>query len=59
MWAIIIALPVLGVLMAVTAFSDRTVAVTQTRTESHNAAVYYVAVPAGIKAFPVDLVPLP
>jgi|SoiMetStandDraft_2_1073263.scaffolds.fasta_scaffold53535_2 hypothetical protein len=59
MWAIIIALPVLGVLMAVTAFSDRTVAVTQTRTEAHNAAVYYVAVPAGIKAFPVDLVPLP
>jgi hypothetical protein len=47
------------VLMAVTAFSDRTVAVTQTRTEAHNAAVYYVAVPAGIKAFPVDLVPLP
>jgi hypothetical protein len=44
MWAITIALPLLGVLIGVMASSDRTVAVTQTRTEGQNAAVYYVAV---------------
>jgi hypothetical protein len=61
MWTFIIALPVMGVLMGVTASSDRTVAVTQTRTEAHDAVIYgiHIALPDSMKAFPAELVPLP
>jgi hypothetical protein len=58
MRAINIALAVIGILMGVAGSSDKTVAVT----EAPNAAVYgviHVAVPAGMKAFPAELVPLP
>ena len=53
-----IALAVIGVLMGVAGSSNRTVAVTELPT----AAAYdviHVAVPAGMKAFPAELVPLP
>jgi len=59
MWALIVALLVVGVLVNVTASFDRTVASTQTKTKAQTAAVYHVAVPTGMKAFPAELEALP
>ena len=58
MWALLIGLVVIGVLMSATALSNKTVAVTHTKTEAQNATVH-VAVPPGMTAFPAALVPLP
>jgi len=47
-----------GVLMGVAGSSNRTVAVTELPTAAAY-GVIHVAVPAGMKAFPTELVPLP
>jgi hypothetical protein len=59
MRAIDIALIVIAVLMGVALWTNRTIAVS----EAPKAAVYghipHVAVPASMKAFPAELIPLP
>ncbi len=57
-----IVLAVTGILINVTAAPEKTVAVTNATGEAHNVAVVYglhVAIPADMKTFPEDLVPLP
>lgn len=58
MWALLIGLVVIGVLMSVTALSNRTVAIAHSKAEAQNETIH-VAIPPGMKAFPAALVPLP
>ena len=55
-------LGLIGILISILAPSNKTVAISDAITETHNVAVIFglhVALPEDMKTFPIELVPLP